>query len=154
MKGKRGQETQTLLIILVAVAVGVMLIWGFSTQWGGAQEKADPYLGGTNLNQLSDVCSVTSDDQIYCTSGVKVVNSLTLAQLKELKLLLPSGKCYNTKGELIDLTKETTACDTAKKGIWKTDTKEINFYTLQAKVTCNDLAQANLITGRANANCA
>lgn len=154
MGNKRGQglTSETLIIILVAVAVGALLIWGFATNWWGVGKKIAPYTGGANLGEVSTLCTLScgGDAVVYCTSGLKIVNELELSQLNNLKLKLPDYVCEDKAGKV----NSGMCVVTKKEGIWKSATKteelnykteELNYYTLQAKVTCYTLEEAGLI---------
>ena len=162
MKNKKGQgmTTETLVILLAAIAVGVLIVLGFMTNWFGLGGKIGAYTGGNNLADVSTACKAVcpiaeSNSKTYCESDLKVVNKLELAQLNNLKTLLTNQnyKCMQKDKKTIE--DATGACDNANKGIWYSTTKPegLNYYSSQAKVTCGTLAKAGLIDGCPNVIC-
>ncbi len=147
-RGQGGMTTETLVGLLVLAGIAVLLVWGFSTNWWGIGKKAEAYTGGSNLAEISGMCraSCTAEQTVpYCTSDLKVVNNLQIDQLNLLKAELTGGNCYDKDNKEIDTSANTNACNTAKKGIWKLSSSELNYYTLQAKVSCFTLGEAELI---------
>ena len=148
-RGQGGMTTETLVGLLVLAGVAVLLVWGFSTNWWGIGKKVGAYTGGSNLAEISGMCraSCTPTGQTvpYCSSDLKVVNNLEIAQLNLLKEKLKEGKCYDKDNKEITTSANTPECNTAKKGIYKIGSSELNYYTLQAKASCFTLGEANLI---------
>ena len=66
MKGKRGAEMTigTIVIIVLAIAVLVFLIFGFTTGWSNLWERIGIYGGaGENINDISQACAAACGQQ-------------------------------------------------------------------------------------------
>jgi len=66
MKGKRGAEMTigTIVIIVLAIAVLVFLIFGFTTGWSNLWERIGIYGGaGANINDISQACAAACAQQ-------------------------------------------------------------------------------------------
>jgi hypothetical protein len=65
---KRGADITTVIIFLVVgLVVGVLLIWGFSTNW---QIFSSMFSSGNNINTITTQCQTscaTADSYGYCT---------------------------------------------------------------------------------------
>lgn len=68
MKNKRGAEVGTVVVFLVvALALAVILIWGFSTNWKPFRER---FGGGPNVDTISQTCNtacVTQGTYDFCS---------------------------------------------------------------------------------------
>ncbi len=79
MKSKKGAEMTigTIIVIILALVVLVVLIYGFSTGWGNLWEKLLGYGGGTvNVQTVVDGCKVactTGATYDYCTKKSRVI---------------------------------------------------------------------------------
>jgi hypothetical protein len=79
MKNKRGAEMTigTIIIIILALVVLVILIYGFSTGWSNLWEKITAFGGGkTNVQTIVQSCQLactTSSQYDYCTKTSKVI---------------------------------------------------------------------------------
>lgn len=146
-RGQGGMTTETLVGLLVLAGIAVLLVWGFSTNWWGIGKKAEAYTGGSNLAEISGMCrasctAAAGQTVPYCSSDLKVVNNLQIEQLNSLRGTLDPEKCKDKDGAKIA---DATACNAAKKGIYKLGSSELNYYTLQAKASCFILGEAGLI---------
>ncbi len=66
MKGKKGAEMTigTIVVIVLAVAVLVFLIWGFSTGWTNLWGKVNSYFGGAaNVDTIRQACVIACNTQ-------------------------------------------------------------------------------------------
>ena len=156
-KAQGGMSGETLVGLLVILAVGGLLIWGVSSNWWGAVKQVEPYTGGASILGVSTNCGLycgggASSTVPYCSSGLQIVNSLEFAQLNMIKAQLSGGSCEDKNGNAIATT-DATACKSAKKGIWKSGISLLNYYTLQAKASCGTLAKAGLIDGCDDITC-
>lgn len=159
-KAQSGYEALVLLLLILVVA-GIV-IYGFYKGWFGASKKIEPYTGGSALADLSNLCQQTclggaQNSVPYCSSDVKIANDLQFSQLNQLKANLATDfNCVDKDGKTeIDITKDTTACNSVTKGIWQSSSSAevVNYYTQQAKVTCNSLSKAGLINPCSSISC-
>lgn len=161
VRGKRGQTigSNEFIALLIALGILVLVIWGFTTNWWGIGNKGAIYVGGSGLNELSDVCKLSCQSgtsATYCHSDIKTVNKLEGANMLKLKSVLTTAEgvsfgCFG-KDKKTALG-GTDFCGSKKEGYWLVSNyiEELNFYSSQAKVTCNTLAQAGLIDACDNA---
>jgi hypothetical protein len=56
--GKKGIMTRTLFVIILALVVLVVLIWGFSTNWSGGLSNLDLFVGSTNIEFIESECEL------------------------------------------------------------------------------------------------
>jgi hypothetical protein len=143
-KKAQGFSAETLIILLIALVVAGLLIWGFSNNWGGAGKTVEPWTGGNGLSFISTSCQQTciGDSAVYCTSDLKIVNSLTVEQMNTIKTAMGAGSCFDKKGEALN---DGKACVSSKIGYFRGQAGEISYYNSQAKVPCGTLQKAGLI---------
>ncbi len=79
MKDKRGAEMTigTIIVIILAIVVLVILIYGFTSGWGNLWERLTSFGGGkVNVQSVVDGCKVacsTSSDYDYCLKERDVI---------------------------------------------------------------------------------
>ena len=121
-KGKRGAELTigTIVIIVLAIAILVFLIWGFSTGWTNAWGKITALIGGgTNADTIKQGCELTctsNQKDAYCEE-VKIVKKADGSKIK--------GSCKNLENQGISSSCPSISCDKLpvkcediKGGVW------------------------------------
>lgn len=133
---KRGEMTITTIIaIVLAVAILVFLIYGFSTGWGNFWSKVNIFGGGkTNINEIAQACLMACQNQDtyrFCNEEREIIkedgSKLKLEVIDEYK---------HKKEDIKKRIDEYTLLD-------KDEKKDYDPIYIKVKVTCNSLATDN-----------